>query len=169
MRENYEGNVFSPMGCRSFLSPWKDENGNYRKLIDGMGMQGYIGGYGKQQGCMNKGDLTRIEASIRLYAKEGLEVHLTEMAVRNFQNDEATVALHADFYGRLFEMFKKVNSGEEKPLTCVAIWGVTDNPTATGYNYNLLSPYGGLVTEKYAIKEAFDRVYKALGGEEVDA
>ena len=23
MRENYEGNVFSPMGCRSFLSPWK--------------------------------------------------------------------------------------------------------------------------------------------------
>ena len=29
MRENYEGNVFSCMGCRSFLSPWKDENGNY--------------------------------------------------------------------------------------------------------------------------------------------
>ncbi len=30
MRENYAGNVFSPMGCRSFLSPWKDENGNYK-------------------------------------------------------------------------------------------------------------------------------------------
>ena len=30
MRENYEGNVFSPMGCRSFLSPWKDENDNYK-------------------------------------------------------------------------------------------------------------------------------------------
>ena len=30
MRENYEGNVFSPMGCRSFLSPWKDENGEYK-------------------------------------------------------------------------------------------------------------------------------------------
>ena len=29
MRENYEGNVFSCMGCRSFLFPWKDENGNY--------------------------------------------------------------------------------------------------------------------------------------------
>lgn len=28
MRENYEGNVFSCMGCRSFLSIWKDENGN---------------------------------------------------------------------------------------------------------------------------------------------
>ena len=30
MKENYEGNVFSPMGCRSFLSPWKDAEGNYK-------------------------------------------------------------------------------------------------------------------------------------------
>ena len=30
MRENYEGQVFSCMGCRSFLSPWKDENGEYK-------------------------------------------------------------------------------------------------------------------------------------------
>lgn len=30
MRENYAGNVFSCMGCRSFLSPWKDEQGNYK-------------------------------------------------------------------------------------------------------------------------------------------
>lgn len=29
MRENYEGNVFSPMGCRSFLSPYKNKNGKY--------------------------------------------------------------------------------------------------------------------------------------------
>ena len=29
MRKNYEGNVFSPMGCRSFLSPWKNEKGEY--------------------------------------------------------------------------------------------------------------------------------------------
>lgn len=30
MRRNYEGNTFPPMGCRSHLSPWKDENGNYK-------------------------------------------------------------------------------------------------------------------------------------------
>ena len=30
MRENYEGNVFSPMGCRAFLPPYKDENGDYK-------------------------------------------------------------------------------------------------------------------------------------------
>ena len=30
MKKHYEGNVFVPMGCRSFLSPWKDEEGNYK-------------------------------------------------------------------------------------------------------------------------------------------
>ncbi|WP_419742512.1 anaerobic ribonucleoside-triphosphate reductase [Paraclostridium dentum] len=30
MKKNYEGNTFPPMGCRSHLSPWKDENGNYK-------------------------------------------------------------------------------------------------------------------------------------------
>lgn len=40
MRENYEGNVFSPMGCRSFLSPWKDENGNYQ--FEGRFNQGVV-------------------------------------------------------------------------------------------------------------------------------
>lgn len=30
MKQNYEGQVFPCMGCRSFLSPWKDENGKYQ-------------------------------------------------------------------------------------------------------------------------------------------
>lgn len=30
MKEFKEGNCFPPMGCRSMLSPWKDENGNYK-------------------------------------------------------------------------------------------------------------------------------------------
>ena len=40
MRENYEGNVFSPMGCRSFLSPWRDENGNFK--FEGRFNQGVV-------------------------------------------------------------------------------------------------------------------------------
>ncbi len=40
MRENYEGNVFSPMGCRSFLAPWKDENGKYQ--FEGRFNQGVV-------------------------------------------------------------------------------------------------------------------------------
>ena len=30
MKQLKEGNVFAPMGCRSMLSPWKDENGEYK-------------------------------------------------------------------------------------------------------------------------------------------
>ena len=30
MRKNYCGETFPPMGCRSHLSNWKDENGNYK-------------------------------------------------------------------------------------------------------------------------------------------
>ena len=40
MREHYQGNVFSPMGCRSFLSPWEDENGNYK--FEGRFNQGVV-------------------------------------------------------------------------------------------------------------------------------
>ena len=40
MRENYDGEVFSPMGCRSFLTPWKDENGNYK--FEGRFNQGVV-------------------------------------------------------------------------------------------------------------------------------
>ena len=40
MRENYDGNVFSPMGCRSFLSPYKDKKGNYK--FEGRFNQGVV-------------------------------------------------------------------------------------------------------------------------------
>ena len=54
MRENYEGNVFSPMGCRSFLSPWKDENGEYK--FEGRFNQGVVSINLPQIGLVAKGD-----------------------------------------------------------------------------------------------------------------
>ena len=54
MRENYEGNVFSPMGCRSFLSPWKDENGNYK--FEGRFNQGVVSINLPQCGILANGD-----------------------------------------------------------------------------------------------------------------
>ena len=54
MREYYEGNVFSPMGCRSFLSPWKDENGNYK--FEGRFNQGVVSLNLPQCGILAKGD-----------------------------------------------------------------------------------------------------------------
>ena len=54
MRENYEGNVFSPMGCRSFLSPWKDEEGNYK--FEGRFNQGVVSLNLPQIGIVARGD-----------------------------------------------------------------------------------------------------------------
>ena len=54
MRENYEGNVFAPMGCRSFLAPWKDENGEYK--FEGRFNQGVVSINLPQIGILCKGD-----------------------------------------------------------------------------------------------------------------
>lgn len=54
MRENYEGNVFSPMGCRSFLTPWKDDNGNYK--FEGRFNQGVVSLNLPQMGIVARGD-----------------------------------------------------------------------------------------------------------------
>ena len=57
MRENYEGNVFSPMGCRSFLAPWKDENGNYK--FEGRFNQGVVSINLPQIGIIANGDMDK--------------------------------------------------------------------------------------------------------------
>lgn len=57
MRENYEGNVFSCMGCRSFLSPWKDKDGNYK--WEGRFNQGVVSINLPQIGIIARGDEDR--------------------------------------------------------------------------------------------------------------
>jgi ribonucleoside-triphosphate reductase len=54
MRENYEGNVYSCMGCRSFLTPWKDADGNYK--FEGRFNQGVVSLNLPQIGILAKGD-----------------------------------------------------------------------------------------------------------------
>ncbi len=52
MKENYEGNVFSPMGCRSFLSPYKDNDGKYK--FEGRFNQGVVSINLPQIGILNE-------------------------------------------------------------------------------------------------------------------
>ena len=54
MRKNYEGNVFSCMGCRSFLAPWKDENEEYK--FEGRFNQGVVSINLPQIALIAKGD-----------------------------------------------------------------------------------------------------------------
>ena len=135
-----------------------------RSLIDGLGMQGYLGGYGVQEGCLEEHLITDVKESIEIYSALGVQVQLTEMAVRNFEKDKA--AEHADFYGRLFsEVFMKANTADSNPLTAVCIWGLVDAPlTPQNYVYKMNSPYGCFLSTKYEIKTCFDTVYHVLSG-----
>ena len=148
--------------ARSVNSYAQNEDGTPRKLMDGIGMQGYIGGYGVQQGCLEESHLGMIKNAILGYAAEGFEVQITEMAVRNFDLEQAD--RHAEYYAKLFQVFMSLNTEEGNPLNAVSIWGLTDNLSVPkgNYVYNLNSPYGGLVTEKLEYKDAFVKVYEVL-------
>ena len=151
---------------KSIQSYATDENGNPRSLIDGIGMQGYMGGYGEQAGCLDPGIISNVDLSIRTYASYGMEVQITEMAVRNF--DKSKAQEHAEFYSRLFsDVFMRANSEKKSPLTAVCIWGLVDAfpGDKNSYVYKLNSPYGCLLTTDYRIKTCFDAVYHTLKGE----
>lgn len=140
----------------------KDENGNPRKLMDGVGMQGYIGGYGTQSGCLVDSHIMMIKNAILGYKALGVDVQITEMAVRNFEPEQADK--HAQYYAKLFEMFKSLNTAEGNPLNGVSIWGLLDNPSDKkgSYTYNLNSPYGGLFDENLNEKDALHLVCEQL-------
>ncbi|MCR4743441.1 MAG: endo-1,4-beta-xylanase [Treponema sp.] len=134
------------------------------KLCDGVGMQGYIGGYGKQDGCMNFNDITSIRVAILDYASLGVEVQITEMAVRNYKSDERTMKVHARFYESLFTELKEINKPDNAPLTAVTIWGITDNPalSSSSYGYKMNGPYCGIFTERCKKKIEYDSILKVL-------
>ena len=55
MRENCQGNVFSCMGCRSFLSPWEDKDGNFK--FEGRFNQGVVSLNLPQIGIIAQGNM----------------------------------------------------------------------------------------------------------------
>ncbi len=141
----------------------KDEQGNFRKLIDGLGMQGYMGGYGEQKGCLSDDLISNTKASIKAFAEMGMEVQITEMALRNY--DETKQAEHAAFFGRMFAMLRDINTELGRDvLTGVTLWGVSDvTPSAQNtYTWKLNGTFSGILTEQGALKTSFDEMYDAL-------
>ena len=141
----------------------QDENGEFRKLIDGLGMQGYMGGYGVQSGCLSNDLIANTRASILAFAELGMDVQITEMALRNYEEDQQEA--HAAFYGKMFEMLAGINAeiGRDA-LNCVTIWGVND---VTPNNWNVYTwkfngTWAGILTEKNELKTSFDAMYDAL-------
>ena len=144
--------------CRLIKYLNKDE-----KLCDGVGMQGYIGGYGRQEGCLNANDLVQIKQSIKMYSDLGVEVQLTEVAVRNYKNDESTMKKHALFCAKLiYAVQEAVLEGAN--FTGLTIWGIKDNPQLKerDYSYKMNGPYCGLYDNDLQPKESYYEVYNAL-------
>ncbi len=152
----------------TFYSPKREAIGKLiesinknEKLCDGVGMQGYVGGYGQQAGCMSANDINLFKNAIVFYSKLGLEVHVTELALRNY--DKAKSVQHADYYESFFKMLASV-ADELNTLTCVAIWGICDNPSLTkdDYSYKMNGPYCGMYNYDCSKKPEFFKVIKAL-------
>lgn len=152
----------------TFYSPKKEAIGKLlesinknEKLCDGVGMQGYVGGYGQQSGCMNPDDIQLFGQAIKFYSEMGLEVQVTEMALRNYE--EAEAAKHEAFYEDFFKMLK-VAADEYHSLTCVAIWGICDNPNMpkNDYSYKMNGPYCGMFNYDCTRKPEYFKVAKVL-------
>ena len=152
----------------TFYSPKKEAIGKLlqsinknEKLCDGLGMQGYVGGYGQQAGCMNPNDIKLFSEAIKFYGKMGLEVHVTELALRNYDVEQA--AKHEEFYENFFKMLADSNK-EQNYLTSVSIWGLTDNPDIpkNDYNYKMNGPYCGIFHKNLEKKPEFYRIIQAL-------
>ena len=146
---------------KSINSYAKDANGKYRKLCEGVGMQSYIGGYGEQEGCLDLSHIDMIREAIEKYHALGVEVHVTEMAVRNY--DEDLMAEHAEFCGKLFEMYVELNK-KAPMITNISIWGINDDPGLQEWNdnYRQNSPYCGLYDEDCKKKDAYYKVLAAM-------
>ena len=101
--------------------------------------------------------------SIEAFDALGMEVHITEMALRNYE--EAYADEHVAFYGKMFEMLAGINEqlGHDA-LTSVTIWGVNDvTPNAWNeYTWKLNGTRSGILTEQGQIKTSFDAMYDAL-------
>ena len=87
MREHYEGNVFSCMGCRSFLSTWKDEEGNY-----------------KFEGRFNQGVVSINLPQIGILAKENEETFWKILDERLELCYEALICRHKSLEGTLSDV-----------------------------------------------------------------
>ena len=152
----------------TFYSPKREAIGKLlasinknEKLCDGLGMQGYVGGYGQQAGCMNSNDINLFKNAINFYGHMGFEVHVTELALRNYEKEQA--ARHETFYENFFKMLASVNSTNHY-LTSVSIWGLADNPALpkSDYNYMMNGPYCGIYHYDLKKKPEFYKIIKAL-------
>lgn len=100
MRKIYEGNVFSSMGCRSFLSPWKDEKGKYK--FEGRFNQGVVTLNLPQIGIIANGDMEAFDKLLDNRLELCFEALMCRhKALEGVKSDVAPILWQHGAYGRL--------------------------------------------------------------------
>lgn len=154
--------TFNPSKMSAIINLIKSINKN-EKLCDGMGMQGYIGGYGQQPGCMSISDIAAVKAAIMKYSTLGIEVQITELALRNYKNDSSTRKSHAAYTKDFYTMLRNINKNGGN-LTAVSTWGLCDDPDSdpSSYSYKMNGPFCGVFTKDFKKKPDYDSIVEAL-------
>lgn len=84
--------------------------------IHGVGIQGHW--------SVND-SIEEVEQAIKMYADLGLEIHITELDIGIKDVSEASLARQAEYYRKVFAMFKKYSD----VITSVTLWGISDQAT----------------------------------------
>lgn len=137
------------------------------KLVDGVGMQAY---FNMEDGILQSNldsEGISLEDSVKAFSDLGVEVHLTEVTVRNF--DKSQNEAHGDYYYRLFRKICELNEDKTR-ITNVSIWGLMDTPDAVSgdYVYSQSGTYYGIWDKDYQPKEAFSEIIRALSTDTKD-
>ena len=122
------------------------ESLNEKGLIDGIGMQGYWG--------IDYPGMTTIENTIRLFARLGLEIQITELSISVDEENEEELKKQADAYGSVFIKLRMLDDAAGGPanITNVTFFGLIDH-YREGDTTNTR-----LLDSNYQLKPAFKKV-----------
>lgn len=133
-----------------------------QKLCDGVGMQCYQNiDFSIFKTYSNKSGSSLADA-IHMYSDLGVEVHLTELTVKNTSASGNTE--HAKYYNEFIRTVIDCNINGAN-VTNVSIWGIVDVPdaaTTDSYTYRISGSHFGILDENFKPKKAFESIYQAL-------
>lgn len=132
---------YAPNGCKLFYNDYneyEDRKSNFiydilvdlksKNLVDGMGMQSHW--------TMDYPNLSMFESAVRKYNSLGIEIHLTELDMKQPNNDTYSLNQQAIRYKSLINKVVDLKN-EGMNITNVIFWGVTDRTSWLG-GYPLL-------------------------------
>ncbi|HHV28514.1 endo-1,4-beta-xylanase [Acetivibrio mesophilus] len=132
---------YAPSGCKLFYNDYneyEDRKCDFiieiltelkeKGLVDGMGMQSHW--------VMDYPSISMFEKSIKRYAALGLEIQLTELDIKNPDNNPSALERQATRYQQLVTKLIDLKK-EGANITALVFWGVTDSTSWLG-GYPLL-------------------------------